>query len=241
LIALICVLARLRCFYPVTRITLRQWGSQVVRAFGDALLALMMPVLILGGIYSGFFTTTEAAVVAVLYALLVSKFVYKQLRLRDLPEIFGRSAVTSSIILMIVGFAAIFAYVLTVNQVPHRLGEFLTGVSSSPIVFLLLVNMALFLVGMFMESLAAIIILAPILAPAAAQFGIDPVHFGPIMVINLAVGMVTPPVRLHLLVVSQVANIRLDQIIPPLVPFLLVLVHHVLIISYIPFLTTWFM
>lgn len=240
LIGLVWLMARLKGFDPVTRITLRQWRREVMRTLADASLALLMPVLILGGIYSGLFTTTEAAVVAVLYALLVGKFAYKQLRLRDLPEIFGRSAVTSAIILMIVGFAAIFAYVLTVNQVPHKLGAFLTGISDSPVVFLLLVNIALFLLGMFMETLAAIIILAPILAPAAIQFGIDPVHFGAVMVINLAVGMVTPPVGVNLFVACQVANIRLEQIIRPLVPFLLVLLMNVIVISYIPFLTTWF-
>jgi len=240
LIGLIWVMARLRGFDPVTRITLRQWRREVARTLADAALALLMPVLILGGIYSGLFTTTEAAVVAVLYALLVGKFVYRQLRVRDLPDIFGRSAVTSAIILVIVGFAAIFAYVLTINQVPHKLGTFLTSLSGSAVVFLLLVNLALFVLGMFMETLAAIIILAPILAPAAIQFGIDPVHFGAVMVINLAVGMVTPPVGVNLFVACQVAGIRLEQIVRPLIPFLLMLLMNVIVISYIPALTTWF-
>src|SRR5690606_21639265 len=148
-------------------------------------------------------------------------------------------AVTSAIILVIVAFAAIFAYILTMNQVPHKLGHFLTTASDSPIFFLLLVNLALFVVGMLMETLAAIIILAPILAPAAIQFGIDPIQFGAIMIVNLAVGMVTPPVGINLFVVCQVANVRLEQLVRPLLIFLGVLVVNILIISYVPALTTW--
>ena len=152
----------------------------------------------------------------------------------------GRSAVTSSIILLIVGFAAIFAYILTVNQVPHKVGAFVSGFSKDPLVFLLIVNLLLFVTGMFMETLAAIIILAPILAPAAASYGIHPVHFGTLMVVNLAVGMVTPPVGVNLFVVCQVARLRLEELVRPLLIFLAVLAVDVLIISYVPALTTWF-
>jgi C4-dicarboxylate transporter DctM subunit len=152
----------------------------------------------------------------------------------------GRSAVTSSIILLIVGFAAIFAYILTVNQVPHMVGAFVTSITKDPIMFLLAVNVLLLLTGMFMETLAAIIILAPILAPAALQYGIDPIHFGTVMIVNLAIGMVTPPVGVNLFVVCQVAKLRLEQLIRPLLIFLCVLVVDVLIISYVPILSIWF-
>lgn len=231
--------ARAVGFDQVDTITFQQWLGNVGRALVDALLALLMPVIILGGIYGGFFTTTEAAVVAVLYALVVGVGVYRELAWRDLLDIFGRSAVTSAIILIIVGFASIFAYLLTVNQVPHKLGEFLTSVSDNPYVFLLLVNVALFLIGMIMETLAAIIILAPILAPAALHFGIDPIHFGAIMIVNLAVGMVTPPVGVNLFVACQVANLRLEQLMRPLMLFLGVLIINIFIITYVPALTTW--
>jgi C4-dicarboxylate transporter DctM subunit len=240
LIGTIYVLARLKGFDAVGHITLSQWSANLVHAFKRASLAILMPVLILGGIYGGVFTATEASVVAVLYGLVIGLYVYKELRWRDLIGMLGRSAITSAIILLIVGFASIFAYVLTVNQVPHRVGELVTGISKDPLVFLLAVNVLLFLVGMFMETLAAIIILAPILAPAAIAYGIDPVHFGAVMVVNLAIGMVTPPVGVNLFVVCQVANIRLEQLVRPLLVFLGVLIVDVLLITYIPALTTWF-
>jgi C4-dicarboxylate transporter, DctM subunit len=240
LIGTIYVLARLRGFDAVGHVTLGQWSANLVHAFKRASLAILMPVLILGGIYGGIFTATEASVVAVIYGLVVGLYVYKELRWRDLVGLLGRSAITSSIILLIVGFASIFAYVLTVNQVPHRVGEFVTGISKNPLVFLLAVNVLLFVAGMFMETLAAIIILAPILAPAAIAYGIDPVHFGAVMVVNLAIGMVTPPVGVNLFVVCQVANIRLEQLVRPLLVFLGVLIVDVLLITYIPALTTWF-
>lgn len=239
LMLVVWIRARAVGFDQVDSITFQQWLGNVGRALVDALLALLMPVIILGGIYGGFFTTTEAAVVAVLYALVVGVGIYRELAWRDLLDIFGRSAVTSAIILIIVGFASIFAYLLTVNQVPHKLGEFLTSVSDNPYVFLLLVNIALFLIGMIMETLAAIIILAPILAPAALHFGIDPIHFGAIMIVNLAVGMVTPPVGVNLFVACQVANLRLEQLMRPLMLFLGVLIINIFIITYVPALTTW--
>lgn len=240
LIGTVYVLARIHGFDVVADIGLRQWLGNLLAAFRRAALAILMPVLILGGIYGGVFTATEASVVAVVYGLVVGIYVYREITWRDVVPMLGRSAVTSSIILMIVGFAAIFAYMLTVNQVPHKVGEFVTGISKDPVVFLLIVNVLLFVTGMFMETLAAIIILAPILAPAAMRYGIDPVHFGTMMIVNLAVGMVTPPVGVNLFVVCQVARLRLEQLVRPLLIFLGVLAIDVLVISYVPALTTWF-
>lgn len=240
LIGTVYVLARIHGFDVVADIGFRQWLGNLLAAFRRAALAILMPVLILGGIYGGVFTATEASVVAVVYGLVVGIYVYREITWRDVVPMLGRSAVTSSIILMIVGFAAIFAYMLTVNQVPHKVGEFVTGISKDPVVFLLIVNVLLFVTGMFMETLAAIIILAPILAPAAMRYGIDPVHFGTMMIVNLAVGMVTPPVGVNLFVVCQVARLRLEQLVRPLLIFLGVLAIDVLVISYVPALTTWF-
>lgn len=240
LIATVYVTARVNGYDPVGHITLSQWARNLMKAFERASLAILMPVLILGGIYSGVFTATEASVVAVVYGLVIGVYVYKELRWRDVIGLLGRSAVTSSIVLLIVGFAAIFAYVLTVNQVPHHVGAFVTGISKNPVIFLLLVNVLLFVTGMFMETLAAIIILAPILAPAAVAYGINPVHFGTIMVVNLAIGMVTPPVGVNLFVVCQIAKIRLEKLVRPLLMFLAVLILDVLVITYVPALTTWF-
>ncbi len=133
-----------------------------------------MPVIILGGIYGGFFTATEAAVVAVAYTFIVSVFIYREIKWKDLPAIFWSSAVTSGIVLLIVGFASVFAYVLSLYQAPQQVAQLLLGVSDNPLVFLLLVNIALLVIGLFMETFAAILILAPVLAPVAVSLGIDP-------------------------------------------------------------------
>ncbi|MDX1726118.1 MAG: TRAP transporter large permease [Pseudomonas sp.] len=241
LILCTCVIARLRGYDLIEPITFGQWAVGVLVALKQSIFAILMPVVILGGIYSGLFTPTEASVVAVVYGLVVGLFIYRELDWRDLLDVCGRSALTTAIILIIVAFAAIFAYMLTINRVPHMLGALITGISDNPLVFLLIINVALFLIGMFLETLAAIIILAPILAPAATQFGIDPIHFACIMVVNLAVGMVTPPVGVNLFVACQVANVRMEQLMRPLFIFLGVLVLDLLIITYVPALSTFFL
>lgn len=239
LILTVYIMARVNGYDVVRRISLRQWAGELIVALRRSGLALLMPVIILGGIYGGVVTPTEASCVAVVYGLVIGLFVYKEINVRDLPIILGRSAVMSSIIMLIVAFAAVFAYLLTINQVPQYVAQYIAGLSDSPIVFLLLVNLVLFVVGMFMEALAAILILAPILAPVAIAFGIDPIHFGIVMIVNLAIGMVTPPVGVNLFVVCQIANLKLGQLVKYLVVFLSVLVVDVLIITYVPMLSTW--
>lgn len=239
LIITVYVMARIKGFDVVRRVPLRVWFVELAVAFRRAALALMMPVVILGGIYGGLFTPTEASCVAVVYALFIGLFVYRELKLRDLPIVFGRAAVMSSIIMLIVAFAAVFAYILTINQVPQQVAALISNLSDNPLVFLLLVNLFLFFVGMFVEALAAILILAPILAPVAISFGIDPIHFGAIVIVNLAIGMVTPPVGVNLFVVCQIANLRLERMVRYLVVFLAVLVLNVMIITYVPTLSTW--
>ncbi|PND30632.1 C4-dicarboxylate ABC transporter permease [Achromobacter pulmonis] len=241
LILTVCVVASVKGCDEVRPVSLSQWIKGVLVALRDATLALMMPVIILGGIYGGLFTPTEASCIAVLYGLALGMFVYKEIAPRDLLGIFGRAAVMSAIILLIVAFAAVFAYLLTINQVPQRVAAMLGSVTSSPVVFLLLVNAMLFVVGMFIEALAAILIIVPILAPISASFGIDPVHFGMIVITNLAVGMVTPPVGVNLFVVCEVAQLRMHQLARYLVIFLAVLAVDILIISYVPALSTAFL
>lgn len=241
LILTVCVVASVKGCDEVRPVSLSQWIKGVLVALRDATLALMMPVIILGGIYGGLFTPTEASCIAVLYGLALGMFVYKEIAPRDLLGIFGRAAVMSAIILLIVAFAAVFAYLLTINQVPQRVAAMLGSVTSSPVVFLLLVNAMLFVVGMFIEALAAILIIVPILAPISASFGIDPVHFGMIVITNLAVGMVTPPVGVNLFVVCEVAQLRMHQLARYLVIFLAVLAVDILIISYVPALSTVFL
>jgi C4-dicarboxylate transporter, DctM subunit len=196
-----------------------------------------MPFIILGGIYGGVFTPTEAAVVAVAYALVLGCLVYREIPFRDLPKIFAESAFTSAVVMVIVGFAFVFAYAMALMQAPQQIAGAIRGVSSDPMVFLLIVNLFLFVVGMFMETFAALIILAPVLAPVALQLGIDPVHFGLIMIVNLAIGMVTPPVGVNLFVACGIANVTMEQLMRPLLVFLAVLIIDMLIITYVPWLS----
>lgn len=234
----IMVVANLKGFDTIERLTVSEWLAGISGAMRGAGPALAMPVIILGGIYSGLFTPTEAAVVAAVYGLLVSIFVYKQLDLAGIIQVLVKSALTSSGLLLIVAFASAFGFFLTILQVPHHVGAWIATIAGSAVTFLLLVNLLLFVVGMFMETLAAIIILAPILAPVAIKFGIDPIHFGLIMIVNLATGMVTPPVGVNLFVVCEIAKLRIDQLMRPLLIFLSVLIINIMIITYVPAIST---
>jgi tripartite ATP-independent transporter DctM subunit len=206
--------------------------------FGRALLqagwALLMPVIILGGIYGGVFTPTEASAVAVFYALVVGIFVYREIGLQDLVAILRKSVISSAVIMFIIANAGLFAFLITRAGVPEAIGHWLESVLQSPRMFLLGVNAALFVIGMFIETSASIIVLAPILAPVAQHFGIDPVHFGLIMVVNLALGMITPPFGVNLFAACTVAKISLDRIVPRLIPFVLVVLACLLVITYVP-------
>ena len=196
--------------------------------------ALMMPVIILGGIYGGVFTPTEASAVAVFYALVVGLFIYREIKLRDLHRILYKSVMSSAVIMFIIANAGLFAFLITRAGVPDAIGHWLQDVLKTPAYFLLGVNAALFVIGMFIETSAAIIVLAPILAPVAQHFGIDPVHFGLVMVVNLALGMITPPFGVNLFAACTVARISLDRIIKDLIPFVLVVLSCLMVITYVP-------
>jgi len=206
-------------------------------ATGHAALALLMPVIILGGIYGGIFTPTEAAAVAVFYALLVGAGVYREIGPADLVRILRKSVMSASVIMFIIANAGLFAYLITRAGVPTAIGEWLKDVLQSPLLFLLGVNAALFLIGMFIETSAAIIVLAPILAPVAIFFGIDPIHFGVVMVVNLALGMITPPFGVNLFAACTVARISLDRVVGSLVPFVLVVLGCLMVITFMPALS----
>lgn len=186
--------------------------SRLVRTFWAAVPALGMPVIIIGGIVGGVFTPTEAAAVAVLYGVLVAMFVYRELALRDLPGLILRAAALSAAVMIIIGTASIFGWLVASANVPAHLAAWIKTVSEQPWTFLILVNVLLMLVGMFMESLAAILILVPVLMPIAIDFGINPVHFGLIVVMNFAIGMVTPPYGITLFVASSVAERNIIQV-----------------------------
>jgi len=220
---------------------IKGWGKDdgdgrltVGRATWQAGWALLMPVIILGGIYGGVFTPTEASAVAVFYALLVGMVVYREIRFKDLYTILKKSVVSSAVIMFIIANAGLFAYLITRAGVPDAIGLWLKDVLHSPFLFLLGVNAALFVIGMFIETSAAIIVLAPILAPVGAHFGVDPVHFGIIMVVNLALGMITPPFGVNLFAACTVARISLDRIVTSLVPFVLVVLTCLMVITYVP-------
>ncbi len=209
--------------------------------FGAATLqagwALLMPVIILGGIYGGVFTPTEASAVAVFYALVVGLVVYREIKLSHLFTIVRKSVMSSAVIMFIIANAGLFAFLITRAGVPDAIGHWLQEVLQSPAYFLLGVNAALFVIGMFIETSAAIIVLAPILAPVAVHFGIDPVHFGLIMVVNLALGMITPPFGVNLFAACTVARISLDRMVKDLVPFVLVVLACLMVVTYVPVLS----
>ena len=207
------------------------------KATRQAAWALLMPVIILGGIYGGIFTPTEASAIAVVYALIVGMLIYREIGIKDLFPVLRRSVISSAVIMFIIANAGLFAFLITRAGVPEAIGMWLQDVLKSPTMFLLGVNAALFIIGMFIETSAAIIVLAPILAPVAVHFGVDPVHFGLIMVVNLALGMITPPFGVNLFAACTVARISLDKIVRHLIPFVLVILGCLMVITYVPWIS----
>ena len=208
-------------------------------AFRRAFLSLLTPVIIVGGILSGAFTPTEAAVAACAYALFLGLFVYRTLTLRRFLRVSFDTIETTAVVLFVVGAAAIFAWVLTSNRAPEVVAGMLLAVSDRPWVILLLINLILLVVGCFMETVAAITIMVPVLLPVAVELGIDPVHFGVIMVLNLMIGLLTPPVGMVLYVLARVANISFERAVVGTAPFLVPLVVVLMLITFVPSLTMW--
>ncbi len=200
----------------------------------SAAAALFMPVIVIGGIYAGVFTPTEASAVAVAYALVVGGLVYRRFTVESLLAVFRETAVATAVVMLIIAAAALFSFLLTRTGLPNLLAEWVQATFTTRWTFLLAVNLFLFVVGMFIETAAAILVLAPILAPIAMAFGVDPVHFGLIMVVNLAMGMITPPVGVNLFAACSVARLPIERIVPALMPFLFVIIGCVLIVTYVP-------
>ncbi len=196
--------------------------------------ALLSPIIILGGIYGGIFTPTEAAAVSVIYSLIIGLFVYKELNFRQLLDITKRACETTATILVVIGCATAFSKVLTLGRIPTTVATLLTTMTDSKVLILLLINLLLLLVGCFMETVCAIMILAPILFPVVTALGVDPVHFGIIMVTNLAIGFVTPPLGVNLFVASRVGETTLDVVIRGIIPFLVLMIGTLLLLTYVP-------
>ena len=207
------------------------------RAFRGAILALLMPLILLGGMLGGIFTATEAAAVAAGYALIVTLFVLKSLTFPELRRVFVSTAIQSGVILMLVGAAVTFGWLVTVSGIAERMAATLVGLTDNPLLLLLLLNLLLFLLGMFLDAGPAILILGPVLAPIFTSLGVDPVHFALIMCVNLTVGLATPPMGLVLFVTASVANERVEPIVRSLLPFLAVEVTIILLVTYFPALT----
>ena len=204
------------------------------KAFWDAKWALMVPVIVLGGIYGGYMTPTEAAAVAAFYGLVVGLFVYREINLKNIVSCFMDACSTSAVVIVLMAMATIFGKIMTIEQVPSKIAGMILSFTSNEIVILMLINVLLLFVGTFMEALAAIVILTPILLPVVTQVGVDPIHFGIMMVVNLAIGFVTPPVGVNLFVASGVANLKIERLSRVVLPLLLSMIVVLILTTYIP-------
>ena len=211
-----------------------------VKAFWDAKWALMVPVIILGGIYGGLMTPTEAAALAAFYGLVIGIFVYRELNLKNIIPCFMEACSTSAIVIILMSMATIFGNIMTIEQVPATIANAMLSLTDNKIIILMLINVLLLIVGTFMEALAAIVILTPILLPIVMKVGVDPVHFGIIMVVNLAIGFVTPPVGINLFVASGVANVKIEKLSKVALPLVGLMIVVLLLITYIPALPLLF-
>ena len=217
----------------------RQPLSVIAKSFFNAFWAIMMTVLILYGILGGLFTPTEASVMAVLYALVVGKFIYRELRFRDLPKIFVSSMISSAGIMILVGLANLFGWILVSEQIPQLIAETILSISTNKYVVLLLINLFLLFVGLFMETIAALVILFPVLLPVALEIGMDPVQFGVMVVLNLVIGLVTPPVGVCLFVAAGIGKVTLGRAARALLPFLAVELIVLFLVAYVPGVTLY--
>ena len=200
----------------------------------DSFWAILCPVIILGSIYGGIASPTEAAVISVFYALIISLFIYKSLKVTDLYKILVDSVKTYTTIIFIIAAATGFARILTFMKVPTLITQGISSTVSSKIALLILINVILLIVGMFMDTTPAILILTPILVPLVKQYGVDPIHFGIIMVVNLAIGFVTPPLGVNLFVASSISGVKIEDIIKKVIPFIVAFIIALILITFIP-------
>jgi C4-dicarboxylate transporter, DctM subunit len=212
--------------------------TAVLKSFTDSFFALMTPVIIIGGIYGGIFTPTEAAAVAAVYGILVGLFVYKELKLKDFPQIIFQAVIGTTVIMFLVGAATVFGWLITNLQIPHAIAEFVVSVTSSPILFLFAMNILLLIAGTMVNASAAVVILTPIFLPVAKSLGIDPLFFGVLMVVNLAIGCITPPVGLDLFVASAISKVPIERVVKACLPYLWALLVVLVILTIFPWFIT---
>jgi tripartite ATP-independent transporter DctM subunit len=212
---------------------------EFMQALWDGALALAMPAIVLGSIIAGIATPTEAAVVAVVYALILGLFVYREIKFSQLPEIFANVAVTSAAVMVTVGAAQLFGWITTAAGLGNDIGRWLTALSTSPYVILLVINVVLLVLGMFMEPVPIMLLTVPILFPVVTKLGIDPVHFGVVVTLNLMIGCLTPPVGLNLFLASAISGVPVMRVARASTPFIVVLLIVLGLITYIPQLVLW--
>ena len=235
-LGILCMIIARRENYPKGEvIPLRQ----ALKICVEALWGLMTMVIILGGILSGVFTANESASIAVLWAFFVTMFVYRDYKWRDLPKLIHRTVKTVTIVMILIGFAACFGYLMTMMQIPMKVTAFLTGLSDNPYVILLLINLLLLVLGTLMDMAPLILILTPILLPVVKTLGVDPVHFGMIMMVNLGIGLITPPVGSVLFVGAAVSRLKIGVVTRAMAPFFVALFIVLMMVTYIPALSLW--
>ncbi len=217
----------------------RYTPKEVLWIILKAIPGLMIPVIILGGIYGGVFTPTEAAAIAGVYGVIIGIFVYREIKFSDLIHIMYRSVLMCAPVLLIIGLSTGFGRIMTITQMPVMIADAILSITSSKIVVLLLINVLLLIVGTFMETNAAIIILTPILLPIVSRLGVDPVHFGIIVVMNLSIGYITPPLGANLFMACQVGEISFDQLTRKIWPWIIVMIVLLMLVTYVPQISMW--
>jgi len=232
LMILTYIIARKNNFPREERATFRQF----LRASKRATLSLFMGVIILGGILLGIFTATEAAAVAVIYGFFLSVVFYREIKLSQLPKILWDASVVSGVVMLVVGISYGFGWVMAKEQIPVKLANFMLTLPGGKLVFLLAVNVLLLIMGMFFDASLSVVILVPILFPVAVKLGVDPVHFGTFVVMNLGIGFTTPPYGLSLFIASGIAKVPMSSIIKPILPYILTMIGFLLVVTYVP----WF-
>jgi|UniRef100_UPI0037C0AAE2 tripartite ATP-independent transporter DctM subunit len=235
-LALYCLYVARRENYPKGRVIPLK---EALKICVDALWGLATMGIILGGILSGVFTATESASIAVLWAFFVTMFIYRDYKWKDLPKLMHRTVKTVTIVMILIGFAASFGYIMTLMQIPLKITAVFTALSSEPWVILLCVNIMLLALGTLMDMAPLILILTPILLPVMKTIGVDPVHFGMIMMVNLGIGLITPPVGAVLFVGSAVAKLKIEQVVKAMKPFFVILLFVLVLVTYVPQISLW--
>lgn len=218
--------------YPKSEV--RATWKEIFYATKESVLAIIAPIIIIGGILSGIFTPTEAAVIADVYALIIALFIYKEIKFSDLPRIFLKSAIATAACFLIISTAGIFGWMLAAEEIPIKVMIFIQSISSNPIIILLLINFLLLFIGTWMDLTATLIVLTPVLLPVAISIGMNPVHFGVMMILNLEIGHITPPMGLCLFGAATVSKLPVEKVIKALIPFIIACIFVLFLVAYIP-------